>query len=131
MTLVLKNATYIDWKNLEFIQTNIVMTEGQSGTIRFIDKIEDSTDSHQVIDCSGKYVTKSFAVGHHHVYSALARGMPAPKKTPENFPEILKFIWWKLDKSLDKESIKASALATAIACAKAGSTFVIDHHAIR
>ena len=25
--------------------------------------------------------------------------------------------------------IEASALATAIACAKAGSTFVIDHHA--
>jgi len=129
MTLILKNATYIDWKSLEFIQTNIKVTEGVNGTIRFIDKIEDSTDGHQVIDCSGKYVTKSFAIGHHHVYSALARGMPAPKKTPNNFPEILKYIWWNLDKSLDEESIKASALATAIACAKAGSTFVIDHHA--
>jgi len=129
MTLILKNATYIDWKSLEFIQTNIKVTEGVNGTIRFIDKIEDSTDGHQVIDCSGKYVTKSFAIGHHHVYSALARGMPAPKKTPNNFPEILKYIWWNLDKSLDEESIKASTLATAIACAMAGSTFVIDHHA--
>ncbi|MCD6292507.1 MAG: amidohydrolase family protein, partial [Deltaproteobacteria bacterium] len=69
------------------------------------------------------------AVGHHHVYSALARGMGAPKKNPENFYEILKYVWWTLDKALDKDSVEASALATAIACAKAGSTFVIDHHA--
>jgi cytosine/adenosine deaminase-related metal-dependent hydrolase len=55
--------------------------------------------------------------------------MPAPKKNPGNFNEILKYIWWNLDKSLDKKTIEASALATAIACAKAGSTFVIDHHA--
>ncbi|PLX15974.1 MAG: amidohydrolase [Marinilabiliales bacterium] len=55
--------------------------------------------------------------------------MGAPKKNPENFYEILQYIWWTLDKSLDKEMIEASALTTAIACAKAGSTFVIDHHA--
>lgn len=55
--------------------------------------------------------------------------MPAPKKNPENFREILKYIWWTLDKSLDKDTIEASALATAIACAKAGTTFAIDHHA--
>ena len=74
-------------------------------------------------------MTKSFAVGHHHVYSALARGMGAPKKNPENFVEILEYIWWTLDKCLDEEMIEYSALTTAIACAKAGSTFVIDHHA--
>ncbi len=129
MTLVLKNATYIDWKSLEFIRTNILVTEGIDGAIRFVDNIEGLKEDHEFIDCSGKFVTKSFAVGHHHVYSALARGMPPPKKTPKNFPEILKYIWWILDKSLDRESIKASAFATAMACAKAGSTFVIDHHA--
>jgi len=129
MTLILKDATYIDWKSLEFIRTNILVTEGIDGAIRFVDNIEGLQEDYQVIDCSGKFATKSFAVGHHHVYSALARGMPAPKKKPENFPEILKYIWWNLDKSLDRESIKASALATAMACAKAGSTFVIDHHA--
>ncbi|PIY03337.1 MAG: amidohydrolase, partial [Bacteroidetes bacterium CG_4_10_14_3_um_filter_31_20] len=58
-----------------------------------------------------------------------ARGMGAPKKNPENFYEILKYVWWTLDKCLDKEMIEASALSTAIACAKSGTTFVIDHHA--
>lgn len=94
--------------------------------------MDDERSAHlegEVIDCQGKIVTKSFAVGHHHAYSALARGMGAPEKNPENFYEILKYIWWTLDKALDREMIEASALSTAIACAKAGSTFVIDHHA--
>jgi cytosine/adenosine deaminase-related metal-dependent hydrolase len=55
--------------------------------------------------------------------------MPTPKKSPMNFPEILKYIWWNLDKNLDLEMIEASALVTAMYCAKNGVTFVIDHHA--
>jgi len=128
MSILLKNATYIDWKTLEFKTTNILVEEGLKGKINFIDKT-DSINSTKVIDCKRKIVTKSFAVGHHHVYSALARGMGAPKKNPSNFYEILKYIWWTLDKALDKEMIEASALYTAMACAKAGSTFIIDHHA--
>jgi cytosine/adenosine deaminase-related metal-dependent hydrolase len=86
-------------------------------------------EGQRIIDCSGKFITKSFANGHHHVYSALARGMPAPKKNPVNFQEILQYIWWNLDKALDLEMIRSSALVTAMACAKNGVTFVIDHHA--
>jgi cytosine/adenosine deaminase-related metal-dependent hydrolase len=124
--ILLKNATYIDWKTLAFRNTNILVEEGINGKIQLIN---DIVPKAEVLDCSGKIVTKSFAVGHHHVYSALSRGMEAPKKKPENFYEILQYIWWALDKSLDKEIIEASALYTAMACAKAGSTFVIDHHA--
>jgi cytosine/adenosine deaminase-related metal-dependent hydrolase len=74
-------------------------------------------------------VTKSFGCGHHHIYSTLARGMPAPSKTPSNFMEVLQYIWWHIDKRLDLEMIEASALASALYCAKNGVTFVIDHHA--
>ncbi|NOX84413.1 MAG: amidohydrolase family protein [Chlorobi bacterium] len=128
MDLLLKNATYIDWRTLEFRETHILVTGGTNGAIRFTDKFPEEKD-YETLDCTGKYVTKSFAVGHHHAYSALARGMPAPEKLPQNFLEILQYIWWSLDKALDRESIKASALVTAMACAKAGATFVIDHHA--
>ena len=131
MAILLKNATFINWETLEFSDTNILVEEGEGKQLRFF-KSSDQVQAgpHDVsIDCTGKYVTKSFAVGHHHVYSALARGMSAPIKTPENFREILQYIWWNLDKALDKESIEASALATAMACAKAGATFAIDHHA--
>lgn len=131
MALYLKNATYIDWETLDFKVTSIRVNSGIDGCVEFIENIESVsiTNHDEIIDCSGKIVTKSFVVGHHHVYSALAKGMPAPKKNPENFREILQYIWWTLDKSLDKDTIEASALATAIACAKAGTTFAIDHHA--
>ena len=55
--------------------------------------------------------------------------MGAPKKNPENFNEILEYVWWSLDKCLDAEMIEASALYTAMASLKNGVTFVIDHHA--
>ena len=128
MSILLKNTTYINWETLEFSKTHILVEEGENGKLVFLNEVPKNNPD-TIIDCKGKFVTKSFAVGHHHVYSALSRGMPAPKKTPTDFYEILKYIWWNLDKALDKEMIEASALATAIACAKAGTTFVIDHHA--
>ena len=38
--------------------------------------------SEPVFDLSGNYVMPGMVCGHTHLYSALARGMPAPKKTP-------------------------------------------------
>lgn len=129
MSILLKNAIYIDWKTLDFSTRDILVTEDKS-EITFI-RPEDQINTKQanVIDCSGRYVTRAFGVGHHHAYSALSRGMGAPKKKPGNFYEILKYVWWTLDKCLDPAMIESSAMVTAMACAKAGSTCVIDHHA--
>jgi len=131
MSIILKNATFIYWKTLELIQTSLRVEPGIGGGCLLLpDDLEGVDISRdEVIDCTGKLVTKAFAVGHHHVYSALACGMPVPPKQPENFLQILEYVWWNLDKALDKEMIEASALSTAMACAKAGSAFVIDHHA--
>ncbi len=130
MSIILNNAKYIDWKTLEIRDTDIKIEEGINGGIEFsktpfilVNQTED-----EIIDCDGRLVTKAFANGHHHVYSALARGMPAPEKQPDNFLEILKYIWWNLDKKLDQQMIEASALFTAMDSAKNGVTFVIDHH---
>lgn len=130
MTLLLKNATFANWQTLEISRQNILVSEDDE-SLHLVTE-EDAAGIHSdatVIDCSRKLVTKSFAVGHHHAYSALSRGMPPPKEQPRNFTEILKNIWWTLDKCLDKEITEASALVTAIACVRSGSTFVIDHHA--
>ncbi|MBK7096426.1 MAG: hypothetical protein IPH57_15745 [Saprospiraceae bacterium] len=89
--LLLKNAIYINWKTLDFLRTNIVVENGLSGKISFQSDNElplHDKDS-KIIDCKGKYVTKSFAVGHHHAYSSLARGMGAPKKI---LPIFLKYL---------------------------------------
>jgi cytosine/adenosine deaminase-related metal-dependent hydrolase len=132
MTLYLKDATYIDWKTLAFQSGHLAVGGGDDGGIRFLDALptEDERGADdRVLDCSRRLVTKSFGCGHHHIYSALARGMPAPAKIPHNFSEILQYIWWHLDKSLDTEMIEASALVSGLYCAKNGVTFVIDHHA--
>ena len=131
MALILKNTIFINWETLEFKSTHLKVEEGDGGIVTLFENVAEIqiSPSDEIIDCKGKLVTKSFAIGHHHAYSALARGMPAPKKSPTNFEEILKYIWWNLDKALDKETIEASAFTTAMACAKAGSTFAIDHHA--
>ena len=66
---------------------------------------------------------------HTHLYSALARGMPAPPRAPLNFTEILELIWWRLDLALDEETIYWSAMAGALDAARAGATCLVDHHA--
>jgi putative selenium metabolism protein SsnA len=70
-----------------------------------------------------------FVCAHTHLYSALARGMPAPAEPPRTFVEILERVWWRLDRALDAESIEISALVGAIEAAKAGCTTLVDHHA--
>jgi cytosine/adenosine deaminase-related metal-dependent hydrolase len=65
---------------------------------------------------------------HHHLYSALARGMPAPPQTPTTFLEILQQIWWRLDTALDLEMIRWSAMLGALEALEQGTTTIIDHH---
>jgi cytosine/adenosine deaminase-related metal-dependent hydrolase len=129
MSIILKNTIYIDWQSLDITEADILVYDGINGNIKLYYPEEADIENAVIIDCSGKFVTKSLANGHHHVYSALARGMPAPKKTPSNFHEKLKYVWWNMDKALDSEMIKACVLFTAMECAKKGVTFVIDHHA--
>ena len=90
--IYLKNATYVDSVTLEFKKTNIQVEQGKKGKIQFIDKLPENINPNEIIDCNNKIVTKSFACGHHHVYSALSRGMGAPKKNPENFLDVLTYI---------------------------------------
>ncbi|HEY0518955.1 MAG TPA: amidohydrolase family protein [Ilumatobacteraceae bacterium] len=73
-------------------------------------------------------VTSGLVCGHHHLYSALARGMPAPPKQPSSFIEILEQVWWRLDVALDEEMIHWSAMLGATEALLSGTTGIIDHH---
>jgi putative selenium metabolism protein SsnA len=81
------------------------------------------------VDVSGCLVLPGNVCAHHHLYSALARGMPGPADPPRNFPEILERVWWRLDRALDTDTIRLSAQLGAVEAAKAGTTAIIDHHA--
>lgn len=54
--------------------------------------------------------------------------MPAPKKTPKSFIEILQNVWWRLDAALDEEIIYWSAMLGATEALLSGTTCIIDHH---
>ena len=77
----------------------------------------------------GADTTPGLVCAHHHLYSALARGMPAPPHTPTTFLEILEQVWWRLDAALDLEiidhhespsAIEGSLTVIADACAEVG-----------
>ena len=72
--------------------------------------------------------TPGLVCAHHHLYSALARGMPAPPLTPHNFLQILEQVWWRLDVALDEESIYWSAMLGAVEALESGCTAIVDHH---
>ncbi len=80
-------------------------------------------------DCSGTLVLPGNVCAHHHLYSALSRGMPYHLAPPVTFTEILQRVWWRLDRALDEAAIRASALRGGLDALRAGTTTIVDHHA--
>ena len=72
--------------------------------------------------------TSGLVCAHHHLYSALARGMPAPPRTPTTFLEVLEQVWWRLDTALDLEMLEWSAKLGALEALESGCTAIVDHH---
>lgn len=72
--------------------------------------------------------TPGLVCAHHHLYSALARGMPPPPAVATDFQGILEQIWWRLDAALDLEMIRWSAMLGALEALEAGTTAIVDHH---
>jgi putative selenium metabolism protein SsnA len=87
------------------------------------------SDGLETIDCSGCLIVPGNVCAHTHVYSTLARGMPQRLEPPRDFLDILRRLWWRLDRALDPESIAASAAVGAMEALLAGTTTLVDHHA--
>ena len=79
-------------------------------------------------DFGGRVVTLPNVNFHDHFYSRLAKGLPI-NGPMDNFLNILKSMWWKLDLVLDEEMIKASAQMSALESIRNGVTYIFDHHA--
>src|SRR5688572_22214314 len=80
------------------------------------------------VNCTDCLIVPGFVVGHTHLYSGLAAGMPAPLVPPMSFLQILEKVWWRLDRALDEETLRASVEAAAIGAIRSGATCLIDHH---
>lgn len=83
----------------------------------------------QRLDADGQYVMPGNICAHTHFYGAFARGLAIPGAAPKDFPEILRKLWWPLDKALDEEAVRASAEVMLAEAIRHGTTTLIDHHA--
>ena len=83
----------------------------------------------ETIDAGGQLVMPGNICAHTHFYGAFARGMAIPGPPMKDFPEILKRLWWRLDRALTTEDVEYSALVCLVDAIKHGTTTLIDHHA--
>lgn len=126
MKIVLKNAVLAD---IDPIRVEVGGLGIDGGRIVARGKDVGAAAGEEVVDCGGAVVLPGMVNGHTHLYSALAVGMPPAPKSPRNFLEVLKFVWWRLDQALDAESIELSARIGALEALRCGTTTLIDHHA--
>ena len=89
----------------------------------------DSIEDVRIIDAEGCLVLPGLVIAHHHLYSALARGMPGPATAPANFVGVLEAIWWRLDRALDGDLTELSAFVGSVEALRCGVTSMVDHHA--
>ncbi len=75
----------------------------------------------------GRVVTIPQVNFHDHIYSRLAKGLPLSGKF-DSFQNVLKNLWWKIDRALDMEMIEASAHYAALDSIQNGVTYLFDHH---
>ncbi|HCF61987.1 MAG TPA: ssnA protein [Myxococcales bacterium] len=83
----------------------------------------------RVTDLRGRLVMPGLVMAHTHLYSTLARGMPAPEQPLKTFRDPLEQVWWRLDRALDERLITLSAQVGAAEALLNGVTTVFDHHA--
>ncbi|MDY0139380.1 MAG: amidohydrolase family protein [Candidatus Izemoplasmatales bacterium] len=118
------NARIYDYKNYYddsyIIFDNKILEIGKMSSYK-------NKDYHE-IDGKDSFVLPGLISGHTHLYSTFARGMNS-SFNPENFMDILKQLWWKLDYFLDEDDIYFSALMGGLDQLKCGTTTLIDHHA--
>ncbi len=126
MAMVLQNALLAD---IDPISVEIGELRIDGGLIAERGPTVTREGGDETVDCYGAVVLPGMVNGHTHLYSALATGMPPPPQPPQNFLEILKFVWWRLDQALDAQAIEMSARIGALDALRCGTTTLIDHHA--
>ncbi len=82
----------------------------------------------EILDARGRLLMPALINCHTHLYSTLARGISLPGKPPKNFPEILKKLWWRLDRALNEQDVYYSALVGIMDSARCGVGMLVDHH---
>ncbi len=129
--MIISNATLANPGRAGQFRENVTVRI-RRGTIAAVEPVSSSappSPGEEVIDARGGLVLPGLICAHTHFYGAFARGMSLPGEPAADFPQILRNLWWRLDKLLTVEDITASALVFLCDAIRHGTTTVMDHHA--
>lgn len=128
MTLLLAGGTVATSLDPVVVTTgDVLVREGRVTEVGTIGAV-DEPDVER-IDCSGCLVIPGNVCAHHHLYSALARGMPYRLEPPESFVQVLQRVWWRLDRALNEDAVWLSAWSGGADALLSGTTTIVDHQA--
>ena len=116
-----------DWQLLE--DHALLLSDGAIADLGPSAELSARYPAAERLDADGQLVMPSGICAHTHFYGAYARGMGIPGPAPVNFPQILRRLWWPLDRALSADAVRLSALVCALDAIKHGTTTLIDHHA--
>ncbi len=120
------NAVVTDGYSVIYDKGFVRIENGKIADLGNIDKMENKNDEY--FDAGGRVIIPGLLNPHHHLYSRFAVGI-VPLGPTDKLSNILKNLWWPLDRVLDEETIYYSALSGVIDSAKYGVTTIFDHHA--
>jgi cytosine/adenosine deaminase-related metal-dependent hydrolase len=129
--MLITNGTLVTWQEPNRILSDHALYV-EDGLIQAIGTTADLITRYpetERLNARGQLVMPGNICAHTHFYGAFARGLAIPGPAPENFPQILRRLWWPLDKALDEDTIRLSALVCLVDAVKHGTTTLIDHHA--
>jgi putative selenium metabolism protein SsnA len=129
--MLITNARVVTWENPNRILEDhaVYLDSGLVADLGPTRELSERYPQAEVLDAGGQLLMPGNICAHTHFYSALARGMAIPGRPPRDFPEILRKLWWPLDKSLQPEDVHISALVSLVDAVRHGTTMLIDHHA--
>jgi len=122
--MLFKDATLVDFDPPAVARGELRVADGL-----IVERGVDLTpaEGEATVALGGDALIPGLVNAHSHLYSALARGLPAPPV--DDFQQALDRIWWPLDRSLGLGDVRLSAAVGLMEAARCGTTTLIDHHA--
>lgn len=129
--MLITNAHLITWEtpNRLLADCAVRIEGGVIADIGASRDLEARFPDEERLDARGQLLMPGSICAHTHFYGAFARGLAIPGAPPRDFPEILRRLWWNLDKALDMDAVRLSALVCLVDAIKHGTTTLFDHHA--
>jgi putative selenium metabolism protein SsnA len=141
--LIIRNARVLTFDGANRVLESATVEIGEDGAIKNVKQglgargqglgpltpdPQPLTPAADVLDAGGRLLMPALINCHTHLYSTLARGITLPGKPPRNFQEILKKLWWRLDRALNEDDVYSSALVGLLDSARNGVGTLVDHH---